>query len=312
MTKRNKRAPAKRARKTRLRAKKIGWSLLALLLLILALPLLERQALLGAYNSDKLQSQARSWVYSYSKSLYQGQSPLSWWFYWLAQELSIEWLPGASVQAAVSAYELEQLSQLLGNDEYEAARSFALDSVFALSDARITELIRGYESEQFDDLRDQYLKVDFDWSYDAYRLSIPGYMRPYIDKDFFSVFLPYREVSLRRYKPASYDGVFLALKLSNDFLVLQPVGSISFEAKGKSDIKGTLKSIASTVMSGVGGMVDKGIEVAVDVWNGTEPPRVLRLTTPPRTSAWHIGKAFKPAKGFELEPKMVQQDWQSS
>ena len=294
-------------------ARRRKWLLVGLLMLaLIALaPLAEREVLIVAHSNEQITEGARGVAYKFAQSVSSASSPLSFWWYRLSGDWGKDLLLSGRYAAAVGAYELARTQRLLKDDDYPGAREFVIASISGKDSAELLAAVRAYEVENFAELKDDYLRVNFDWSYDAFRLAIPQYIRPYIDRNFFSTFIDYQELSLRRYQPATYDGVFLALKVSNDFLALSPIGSISFEAKGKSDIKGTIKSIARTAMSGVSGLIDKGIDVAVDVWNGSEPPKVQRLQAQPQTSIWHIGKAFKPAKGFEIDPAILEQEWRA-
>ena len=299
------------ARKTKKNKTTRRWPQLSLLLvLLLALaPVAEREALIAAHNYPQLTELARAAAYKHAQLVSSAQSPLSFWLYRLSGDWGRDLLLSGRYAEAIQSHELKHIEQLLEVDDYTHAREYVLASISGREDRQIFRALQQYERDNFSDLKKKYLRVNFDWSYEAYRLNMPEYMRNYLDREFFSNFIDYQELRLRRYPPASYDGVFLALKVSNDFLALSPTGVISFEAEGKSDIKGTLKSIADTAMSGISGIVSKGIDVAVDVWNGTEPPRVQQLQAKPQTSIWHVGKAFKPSKGFEVDPGILEQNW---
>ena len=307
------RSGTRTSKRTRRRAPRNRWLRLAALGLVVALslPVLEREALIWALGSASLSERGESLAYGYAQSVQRQQAPLSFWFYRASAGWGQSWLLSGRWSSTLQAYELNSLEALLAVDDYEGARELVLASVSGKDEPAIFSALLDYERDNFEDLRARYLEVEFDWSYDAYRVNIPQYMRPYIDRDFFSTFLPYEELRLRRYKPAGYDGIFLSLRLSNDFLALNPTGELSFKAEGNRDLKGTLKSIARTAMSGVSGIVDKSIETAVDVWNGRDLPKVSKLRAPPQTTAWHIGKAFKPGKGFKVEPQLAEVEWES-
>ncbi len=156
----------------------------------------------------------------------------------------------------IKEYELYKINQLLESNSYKDARNFHEQStLYYENNEKANSMFLKYEIRNFDELKDEYIEKNLEWSYDIDDIYVPKEYKTTWNRDFFGEWYSTTYQSGGGYSYSDFTGAYLYLVVENNFISLDIKGDVIVTAKEKTSVGdvvgGGLGALAWGAMAGL-------------------------------------------------------------
>lgn len=214
----------------------------------------------------------------------------------------------------IKAFESKHIERLLSEKNYTDAKSFLNETQNGLKDTSIFLAFSNYEKKYFQELVEDNITTNLNWSYDINEIYVPAEHETKFHQDFFGDWYSVTRKSGGDYNYSDYDGAYLSLKIINNFYAIDIFGNITVTAKESrgEGIAGASESFFDMIGTVVAVAITGNTEWALkSIWDKSTQTTVKNIQVKPQETIYHSGKVPLQHNKFEegYTPKISFQLW---